>query len=214
MSALQCCCPASPTSPRPARTLRQSSDRPSRLSASHRAHPERHTLPSRVFLSRHRPLETQPHHRCGNPWLEWPVILRTTLALMASSSQSTGEAHSSSSPATFKFPAFSPDVLPPQAEGGFADIGIPVRSSPSPLKKGDANGLPPGDRWYPRRDNSARWSNGSINTGATRHGRQKSLSEAWRTIKTRRGSVSQNAHEIAGALKAPVSAKLIVWPPR
>ncbi|KAF2146113.1 uncharacterized protein K452DRAFT_283400 [Aplosporella prunicola CBS 121167] len=129
---------------------------------------------------------------------------------MASSSQSTGEAHSSPSPATFKFPAFSPDVLPPQAEGGFADIGIPVRSSPSPLKKGDVNGLPPGDRWYPRRDNSARWSNGGINTGATRHGRQKSLSEAWRTIKTRRGSVSQNAHEIAGALKAPVSAKLIL----
>ncbi|KAJ8125871.1 hypothetical protein O1611_g7766 [Lasiodiplodia mahajangana] len=42
------------------------------------------------------------------------------------------------------------------------------------------------------------------------HGRQKSISEAIRTIRDRRGSVGQNAHEIADALRAPVSAKLIV----
>lgn len=50
------------------------------------------------------------------------------------------------------------------------------------------------------------WTNGQ----GTRHGRQKSLSDAIRTIKTRKGSVSANAHEIADALKAPVSVKLIV----
>jgi len=54
------------------------------------------------------------------------------------------------------------------------------------------------------------WDDGSNKTGGTRHGRQKSLSEAIRTVRTRKMSVSQNAHEIAEALKAPVSTKLVV----
>lgn len=41
------------------------------------------------------------------------------------------------------------------------------------------------------------------------HGRQKSLSDAFKTIRTRKGSMSQNAQEIAEALKAPVSWTLI-----
>lgn len=53
------------------------------------------------------------------------------------------------------------------------------------------------------------WSNNQ-NGAARGHGRQKSLSDAFRTIRTRNGSFSQNAHEIADALKAPVSPKLIV----
>ncbi|KAH7058953.1 triose-phosphate transporter family-domain-containing protein [Macrophomina phaseolina] len=127
---------------------------------------------------------------------------------MASNSYPPNEARSSASasPSTFKFPAFQPDVLPPHQETTI-DIGIPVRS-PSPLKNGE-NGFPPGDRWYPRKEKTARWGNGSA-VGGTRHGRQKSLSEAIRTIKGRRASISQNAHEIADALKAPISAKLIV----
>lgn len=44
-----------------------------------------------------------------------------------------------------------------------------------------------------------------------KHGQQKSLSEALRTIRGRRGSVSANAHELAHALKAPVSPRLIVF---
>lgn len=36
------------------------------------------------------------------------------------------------------------------------------------------------------------------------------MSEAIRTIRTRSGSVTQNAHELADALKAPVSPKLVV----
>lgn len=128
---------------------------------------------------------------------------------MANNSYPQNEAHSSASasPSTFKFPAFQPDVLPPHSEDTTIDIGIPVRS-PSPLKNGE-NGFPPGDRWYPRKDKAARWGNGNA-VGGTRHGRQKSLSEAIRTIKGRRASISQNAHEIADALKAPISAKLIV----
>ncbi|OAA58815.1 hypothetical protein ISF_06598 [Cordyceps fumosorosea ARSEF 2679] len=52
------------------------------------------------------------------------------------------------------------------------------------------------------------WSN---HNGAARgHSRQKSLSDAFRTIRTRNGSFSQNAHELADALKAPVSPKLII----
>ncbi|KOS18600.1 putative transporter [Escovopsis weberi] len=49
------------------------------------------------------------------------------------------------------------------------------------------------------------WS--SSNRG---HGRQKSLGDAFRTIRARNGSISQNAHEIADALRAPVSPKLVI----
>ena len=72
-----------------------------------------------------------------------------------------------------------------------------------------------GARWNPRRESlsrGVRW-NGTAQQPSTSpygHGRQKSLSDAIRTIRTRHGSVSQNAHEIADALKAPVSPKLIV----
>ena len=52
--------------------------------------------------------------------------------------------------------------------------------------------------------------NGRASNGGRPHGRQKSLSDAFRTIRTRRASVSANAQEIAEALKAPVSPKLIV----
>lgn len=66
-------------------------------------------------------------------------------------------------------------------------------------------------KWLPRRE-SNNWRlpapSGAPRTGG--HGRQKSLSQAIRTIRTRNGSVSQNVHEITDALKAPVSGRLIV----
>ena len=120
---------------------------------------------------------------------------------------------------SFKFPDFEQPTLPKdlletyheQDYGG----GISVRtSSPNTFK--NANGGTPNGRWQPRRDSHVAWVNGHVNgtgigaaTGRS-HGRQKSLSDAIRTIRTRRGSVSANAHEIADALKAPVSVKLIV----
>lgn len=66
------------------------------------------------------------------------------------------------------------------------------------------------DRWQPRRDNSMKtlkWENG---TGPRGHRHKKSISEAFHNIRDRRASVSQNAHEIADALRAPISPKLIV----
>ncbi|TGJ87248.1 hypothetical protein E0Z10_g1550 [Xylaria hypoxylon] len=72
-----------------------------------------------------------------------------------------------------------------------------------------------GDRWMPATARGVRWGPLGPSTPSTSlpsrggHGRQKSISEAFRTIRDRGGSVSRNAHEIADALKAPVSGRLI-----
>jgi solute carrier family 35, member E1 len=71
------------------------------------------------------------------------------------------------------------------------------------------NGSTQHDRWVPKREQSQRRTNGYA-YGSKTHTRQKSLSDAIRTINARRGSVSQNAQEIADALKAPVSYRLVV----
>jgi solute carrier family 35, member E1 len=81
-----------------------------------------------------------------------------------------------------------------------------------------SNGLSNGhnqtqERWQPLKDGAvggSQWMNGKASSGGGPHGRQKSLSDAFRTIRTRRASVSANAQEIAEALKAPVSPKLVV----
>lgn len=107
----------------------------------------------------------------------------------------------SPSPATFKFPELSDEMLQTTQESYESNPASPM---PQPL--GLPNHLHSNERWQARRD--SRNMNGW--TPSTRHGRQKSLSEAIRTVRGRKGSVSQNAHEIADALKAPVSGKLIV----
>ncbi|KAF4980069.1 hypothetical protein FZEAL_3850 [Fusarium zealandicum] len=92
----------------------------------------------------------------------------------------------------------------------FIDAPVGNSRSPSPFRNppGWANGAPPqpplpssrpSDRWHPVSKQDARG-----------HNRQKSLTDAIRTIRARNGSVSQNAHEIADALKAPVSPRLII----
>lgn len=82
---------------------------------------------------------------------------------------------------------------------------------PSPNKRA---GLPAinNDRWQPRKGNHLAWGDGLINVAGPRsgHSRQKSIGEAIRTIRTRKGSISANAHEIADSLKAPLSIKLVV----
>lgn len=90
---------------------------------------------------------------------------------------------------------------------------------------GSNGGLPPfADRWQPKSNNQprgVRWGQAGVGLGIGHptgpppshvrgHGKQKSISEAIRNIRDRNGSVSQNAHEIADALRAPVSGKLIV----
>jgi solute carrier family 35 protein E1 len=107
---------------------------------------------------------------------------------------------------TTKFPAFSPDYLPRHSADSQwrDDLALDHESSPKPTNDG---------HWAPRRhsNRTSRWSgaNGNAYHGV-RHGRQKSLSEAIRTIRTRSGSIGQNAKEIADALKAPVSPMLVV----
>ncbi|KAF7543774.1 hypothetical protein G7Z17_g10463 [Cylindrodendrum hubeiense] len=97
-----------------------------------------------------------------------------------------------------------PDLIDPP-------MGVLSRS-PSPHKPPPsfANVGPPRttDRWLPvgRPDlNQSGWS--PANRG---HSRQKSLGDAFRNIRARNGSVSQNAQEIADALRAPVSPKLVI----
>ncbi|KAH0378778.1 TPT-domain-containing protein, partial [Aureobasidium melanogenum] len=121
-----------------------------------------------------------------------------------STSQFDRRTSTSPSPATFKFPDLSDETLQTTQE--------PIESNPaSPMPQ--PLGLPPHlhshERWQARRGSHG--MNGWTPSGGTvgRHGRQKSLGEAIRTVRGRRASVSQNAHEIADALKAPVSARLI-----
>lgn len=109
----------------------------------------------------------------------------------------------------FKFPDFevSPSPrshLPVYGEEGAT--GRPSARTPSPNALPKSNGILHSERWQARGENHVAWSNGQ----GTRHSRQKSLSDAIRTIRTRKGSVSANAHEIADALKAPVSVRLVV----
>lgn len=114
-----------------------------------------------------------------------------------------------STPTSFKFPDFDDQAI--ESEG---DDTISRGPSPKPLY----NGLPPGlhssERWPARkqRDPANRtwssWANGRL--GGGRKSRQKSLSEAIRTVRTRKASVSDSAREIAESLKAPVSLRLVV----
>lgn len=91
-----------------------------------------------------------------------------------------------------------------------------AQGRPGSRQNGYSNGSsapPSSERWALRKESSARgvkW--GATGTPSRGHGRQKSITEAVRNIRARGGSVSQNAHEIAGALRAPVSPRLIVCP--
>jgi solute carrier family 35 protein E1 len=83
-----------------------------------------------------------------------------------------------------------------------------------------ANGQTPGSRWQSgytngstspsdrsRRDSRVKWAPAQQQQTHFGHGRQKSISNAIRHLRS--GSMSQNAHEITDALRAPVSYKLI-----
>ncbi|KAK6583568.1 hypothetical protein PZA11_003298 [Diplocarpon coronariae] len=116
---------------------------------------------------------------------------------------------------SFKFPADSlptmrnsTETSPDQTES--LDAMSPYPTSPA-RPNTYTNGSAFADRWQPRTDNGSRGSapSGQASTGGKRS-RQKSLSDAFKTIRSRKGSVSANVHEVADALKAPVSPKLIV----
>ena len=111
---------------------------------------------------------------------------------------------------TVKFPEFEPsqDRLFIQEEEYKNAVKDGRSFSPQVIPR--ANGSVHSARWQSRKDNHTIWGNAHANGSAPRHGRQKSLSDAIRNIRTRQGSVSANAQEIAEALKAPVSYRLVV----
>ena len=79
------------------------------------------------------------------------------------------------------------------------------------LNPGKTNGVLHNERWQTRKGDHLAWGDGHLNVaGPRKHGRHRSISDAFRNIRTRKASVSENAHEIAEALKAPVSLKILV----
>ncbi|KAF9883034.1 suppressor of loss of ypt1 [Aspergillus nanangensis] len=65
------------------------------------------------------------------------------------------------------------------------------------------------DRWEPRKANYSFRDQRKESFRLPKHRSRKSISEALTTIRTRNASVSANAQELADALKAPVSYRLI-----
>ena len=95
-----------------------------------------------------------------------------------------------------RFPSFDHNVL--------ESYNTPVFTSPTTTSP-NLN-IPPA-RW-----NAKRTSLDQSTRRTTYHKPRKSVSEAIHQFRTRRGSVSDNAQELAEALKAPISWQLIVRP--
>ena len=124
----------------------------------------------------------------------------------------TTERRRSTSSTREKFPDLDPsvnyssDLLRNQHEQDLHRFSAQATSPPK------INGIPQAPSRQTQREGHLTWGEGSLNIAPPRrqHGRQKSLSDAIRTIRGRRASVSENAHELAEALKAPLSVKLTV----
>lgn len=99
-----------------------------------------------------------------------------------------------------KFPSF--DEHRPQFQTGQPAV------TESPLDFSAGQGLNHDLRWPPRKT-SQRLRDGRL-SGIYTHRTRRSVSDAINKFRTRQGSVSENAQELAEALKAPVSYKLIV----
>lgn len=114
----------------------------------------------------------------------------------SSSARPHGEANGDADTGTEKFPDFDHAAINGRLSSPHRSIG--QMDGPSPA------------RWQGRRDSRVRWAaNGQTphnhNPG---HGRRSSISQAIRHMRS--ASMSQNAQEVAAALRAPVSWKLIV----
>jgi solute carrier family 35, member E1 len=82
---------------------------------------------------------------------------------------------------------------------------FPSAVADSPLEENVGQSIVPEYKW-PARRGSQSYRNGRISG----HKPRRSVSNALNNFRARRGSVSENAQELAEALKAPVSYKLIV----
>lgn len=81
----------------------------------------------------------------------------------------------------------------------------PTIVSESPLEANPGQSVVPEYKWPSRRGTQPFRS-----SRASGHRPRRSVSDALHKFRNRQGSVSENAHELAEALKAPVSYKLIV----
>lgn len=95
-----------------------------------------------------------------------------------------------------KFPPFSDESFDTIKDSREHHSGSSVRYAPA--------------RWEPRKTGQFPYDEKAVFAGNTRQRSRKSISETISTIRTRNGSVSANAQELAEALKAPVSYRLIV----
>ena len=128
--------------------------------------------------------------------------MRAASQSRSSTNKSFGEPHGGSGQGeTEKFPDF--------------DAGQAFPSGQPSGQRWQQNGLTPGNgdashagRWHARRDSRVRWAPRDAVSGSSGHSKKASISNA--VHRMRSASMSQNAQEIAGALRAPVSWKLIV----
>ncbi len=107
-----------------------------------------------------------------------------------------------------------PDLDASQSEEHFSEYDesehgrLRSAGTSSPAK---TNGVLHSERWQTRKDNHLAWGDGHLNVaGPRQNGRHRSISDAFRNIRTRKASVSESAHEIAEALKAPISLQILV----
>jgi len=95
-----------------------------------------------------------------------------------------------------KFPSF--DDTPP-------NLTVSAVATESPL---EISPVVPESKWPVRK--SSQRGRDPRQTGIYGHRQKRSVSEAIHRFRTRQGSVSENAQELAEALKAPISYRLIV----
>ena len=95
-----------------------------------------------------------------------------------------------------------PSIDENRATGSLYPVASPQDISPAQI-------APDRYKWPARKSNQRPWEV-SRNTGLPAHRTRRSVSEALGNLRDRRGSYSENAQELAEALKAPVSYQLIV----
>lgn len=92
----------------------------------------------------------------------------------------------------------------------FEDSPVSTTNDPNSHLSTPTVRYPQEDYWQPRKNGHITWDRPNGVAPPSKHRPRKSISEAITSIRTRNASVSVNAHELADALKAPVSYKLIV----
>lgn len=129
--------------------------------------------------------------------------MRAASQTRTSTSKAYGDSNGGLGPGeTEKFPDFDPghNFLNTQSSGQqrWQQNGFPSTN-------GDAS---QSSRWHARRDSRVKWAPREPISGSSSHSKTSSISNA--VHRMRSASMGQNAHELAEALRAPFSWKLIV----